>query len=263
MPISTAQAALAPYVQLFASQVSARPLLTASAIGAVPLISYVIHSYRGFLALGPGGLPRNFLGWALQASLQLLSRHNVTSTALYRDPSVIAAHGSHGRTSFLGAEPLPARQGDRPIVPGYVAPQRQTTEKGDEALISRLNAFLFEVASSGETLEMKPSGLEGKDSVALFLKDHTSLPDYIKRTKGELAHVHSEASSHMVLSLPDAESAIRLGWAQRHKLSGVLGLPLGYVMVYAPRDEVEYEVWGRFVLAAVAFATAEAELKAT
>lgn len=266
MPLPAVLATAAPHVQSLLSLVRTRPILTASAVGIVPLLSYIASSYRGFLALGPGGLPRNFLGWAIQACLQPIGRTDTTDPAPFSEPSIFPAYAPHGRTCFLGAEPLSQRRGNRPAVPGYIAPQRQVTEKGDAEAVARMNAFLvgLERLNPG-LLSIRPSGLEDKDSPALWLKPHeVPLPTYlVKSTKGEVVHVHPEASSHMVLSLADAETATEQGWAQRHKLSGVFGrIPWGYVLVYAPRDEDEFAVWKRLVGAAVAFTTAGSGLKA-
>ncbi|KAH6607060.1 hypothetical protein Trco_003373 [Trichoderma cornu-damae] len=132
-------------------------------------------------------------------------------------------------------------------------------KSGDAALISRMNSHLSDLATSRpEALAVKPSGLEAKENPALWLVG-APLPKYLaKGTKGEIVHVHPEASSHMVLSLKDAEEAMAKGWAELHPLSGVMGwLPLPYVMIYAPRDEEEFGVWTKFVDAAVAFTTAE------
>ncbi|KAK5989624.1 hypothetical protein PT974_07878 [Cladobotryum mycophilum] len=234
-----------------------RPILALSAIALAPLASHIIPSYRGYLELGPGGLPYNFLGYSIQAALQPFSFGDTTDPVPFSNPKVFAAHGSHGRGRFLGEGPLPRRRGDRPVVPSYVAPQRQTTDKGDETVMSHLNAYLSELANQKPTLLIiKASVLESKDYRALHLNDN--LPNYLaKTTKGEIVHVHQEASSHMVLSLADAEEATRTGWAERHKLSGKLGrLPLSYVLIYAPRDDDEFEVWKRLVHAAIGFTTA-------
>jgi hypothetical protein len=48
--------------------------------------------------------------------------------------------------------------------------------------------------------------------------------------------------------------------AERHPLSGVL-MPWGYVMLYAPRDDDELEVWKRLVVAGCRFVSGGKELK--
>ena len=247
-----------PQLNSIVAYARSRPLLTTVAISAIPLLSHAIASYRGFIAVGRGGIPNNIFGWLIQLAGQPIGWRNMTSLEPYHDPKAIAQFGPHGRKSFLGDAPLPQRRGDRPEVPTYVAPQRQTSETCREADVERLNLILADVANqNSDLLAIRNSVLELKDSMALWLNvDVVSPPSYLARaTKGELFHVHHEGSAHTILSLADAEAAVRQGWAQRHKLSGVT-LPLSYVLIYAPRDDDEVQIWRRFVGAAVGFAAA-------
>lgn len=230
---------------------------------SIPTTSYALKSYRGYLALGPGGMPYNPLGWAIQGLLQLIARWDTRSPAPFSKPSNQKPYEPHGKTPFLAASPLPQRKGDRPDVPGYVAPQRQVTQQGGEDVRARMTAFLEELAARNPgVLVLRPSGLEGVGTPALWLDPAVGPPPpaYLRGTKGELAHVHPEASSHVTVSLADAEELTRKGWAERHRLSGVAvgGIPLGYVMVYAPRDEAEFEVWKGVVRAGLLFVGAGA-----
>lgn len=238
---------------------------------SLPTVSYALRSYRGYLALGPGGMPYNPLGWAVQGLLQLIANWDTRATAPFRDPAKQKPYAPHGTTPFLPAargggaassSPLPRRSGDRPDVPGYVAPQRQVTQQGGEDTRERMTAFLSALAARNPGfLVMKPSGLEGVGTPALWLDpEAVEPPAYMRGTRGELAHVHPEASSHVTVSLADAEELVRLGWAERHRLSGVAGtgIPLGYVMVYAPRDEAELGVWKAAVRAGLLFVAAGA-----
>ncbi|KAG8159671.1 hypothetical protein KVR01_010308 [Diaporthe batatas] len=229
---------------------------------SVPTASYALKSYRGYLALGPGGMPYNPLGWAMQGLLQLIASWDTRSADPFRRPRNQKAYEPHGTTPFLAAAagPLPRRAGDRPDVPGYVAPQRQVTQQGGADTRARMTAFLGQLAARNHgVLELRPSGLEGAGTPALWLDPAVPAPPgYLWATRGELAHVHPEASSHVTVSLADAEELTRKGWAERHRLSGVAGLPLGYVMVYAPRDEAELEVWKGAVRAGLLFVAAGA-----
>ncbi|KAL7922849.1 hypothetical protein ACQKWADRAFT_320522 [Trichoderma austrokoningii] len=233
------------------------PILFTSAVAIVPLAALAIPSYRGYIDLGPGGFPHNAYGWLLQESLRPLSLSSTIDLGLFQKPGVSALYEPHGNTRFL-QEPLAQRQGNRPAIPNYVAPQRQATEQGDATLVTRMNDHLRELSSRHpEKLAVKASGLESKEFWALFLTS-SPLPKYLEKgTKGEIVHVHGEASSHLVLSLADAKEAMVKGWAEFHPLSGVMGrLPLPYVMIYAPRDEEEFGQWAKFVDAAVAFTSA-------
>ncbi len=239
-----------------------RPLVASSALGlglaAIPLISHIIRSYRGFLALGPGGLPYNFLGWSIQALGQPFARHDIRESQPFADPRIFDRYAPHGRTSYL--DEVPVRRGERPDVPTYVAPQRQMTDHSDAPRIETMKLDLAErVAQHAELLTLAPSRLEGPKHQALWIAEAAEKPAYLaKSTRGEFAHVHPDGSSHLVLSLADAEVATAKGWAERHMLSGVI-LPLNYVLIYAPRDEEEFQVWKKLLAAAIAFNTASSK----
>lgn len=255
----------------YAERIRARPGLAlaaaAAAIGLVPALRYAAASYAGYLALGKGGMPYNVYGWLLQASLQVLGRWDLTTPAPYRDAAVIARFAPHGRESFLAA-PLPERVGAAPEVPGYIAPQRQTSDAAAEEVQARMRAYLDAVvAAHPAVFAMKPSGLEGVGTPAIWLRGPAEggaaeLPSFLQKIKGETVHVHPEGSTHVTLSLADAEDVVVKGWGQRHKLSGVAGyIPWSYVLVYAPRNDEEYEVWQSLVRAGCAFVAGGREIK--
>ncbi|KUI54682.1 hypothetical protein VP1G_02031 [Cytospora mali] len=218
--------------------------LTAT-ITLIPALNRAARSYRGFLALGPGGIPHNILGWSIQGILQLVAKWDTRSTAPFSDPKNRTPYEPHGTRTYLdaGAGPgpgnVPDRRGERPEVPGYVAPQRQTTQQGGAQVRARMVAFLEDVAARNPgVLAVRPSGLEGVGTPALWLD--------VEGGRGVT-----------VPGLADAEELVRKGWAERHRLSGVWKvLPWGYVIVYAPRDEGEFEVWKGVVRAGVRFVCA-------
>lgn len=249
---------------------ASHPALVVSLGLALVLLPLVLaaRAYRGYLALGPGGLPHNVFGWALQALLRPFARET-KSTAVYEADASVWAFPSHGRVSFLWRAELPARSPPvPPVVPDYIAPQRQVTQVGKAPIIAAMDEFLASLAGKNEgLLAIKGSKLEDHASSALWIVDTETqadndrpLADYLKPlVQGELVHVHSEGSSHITLSLADAAKAIGAGWGERHPLSGVkgFGLPVSYVMLYAPRDKDELEVWKNFVRASVEFTTAD------
>jgi len=68
-----------------------------------------------------------------------------------------------------------------------------------------------------------------------------------------MAHIHeSDLSTHVVLSLADAREVVSKGWGEWHGLSGI-GLPLGFTMLYVPRNRGEVEVMTRVLGAGVAY----------
>jgi len=234
----------------------AHPLLSTLAAG-VPLTLALTWpalraSYKGYIALGPGGMPHNVFGWVAQGLLLPFALKDTQDTAVFSNPRVVKEYAPHGTRSFFDPldGPLPVREGPRPTVPGYVAPQRQTSSS-NPGNVGAMRAFLSSLADN-DKLEICASKLEHPHTPALA----TSPPAWYPQ--GEIAHVHAEGSAHMVLSLVDAAAAVHNGWAERHRLAG-RGLPHSYVLVYAPRDDAEMEVWCRLVRAAVGFVTAAGE----
>lgn len=97
--------------------------------------------------------------------------------------------------------------------------------------------------------------LEGRGE-AIFLLPSISPPAIAKKSKSEVAHIHTagDATSHVVLSYADCKEVIRKGWGERHRLSGNI-LPLGYTLLYSPRNETEVEVMNRIFKASLEFMT--------
>jgi len=217
-----------------------------------------IASYRGFLALGPGGLPHNLAGWLVQGAVSFIATSDTTSTAPFRTARARRSFAPHGGRSFLDDGFLPLREGARPTVPSYVAPQRQTTDVAAPGAAADMVAFLRRVAAANPAaLACRPSRLEGQGTLALWLAGPLPVPRFMRRTAGETCHVHPEGSTHLILSLADAELAAEKGWAERHRVSGVMGFwPVTYLLVYAPRDEAEMEVWKKLVMASLRFVCA-------
>lgn len=249
--------------------------LVLTALGlSVPALSYAAASYRGFLALGPGGIPHNVLGWAMQGLLQLVASWDTRDPSPFTRPRNRAPLEPHGSKTYLPGGPIPQRAGARPDVPGYVAPQRQMDQRpaDPDAVRRRMTAFLEALAARNPAaLRTRPSRLEGVGTPALWVGgcgpagegeeglSKEDLPPFMRGLGGETAHVHPECSSHVTLSMADAEEVVRKGWAERHRLSGLGPLPWAYVLVYAPRDNAEFEVWADIMRAGVRYVCAGAD----
>ncbi|KAH8899318.1 hypothetical protein GQ53DRAFT_758534 [Thozetella sp. PMI_491] len=241
----------------------ARPGLTLGALALVPLASYAVSSYRGFLALGRGGIPYNAFGWLLQCLMQPIARRDLTNLAPYTDPEVVERFAPLGRQSFLPG-PLAERGGPRPDVPNYVVPQRQMTERAPPEMIAKMRAYLDTLAGTNVAwFVARPSKLEGVGTPAIHVHEGQG-PAFMAKTMlgTEALHVHDEGSSHMTLSLKDAEEVIAKGWGQRHMLSGRGNmLPWNYVLVYTPRDDGEYAAWQGLVQATMAYIAGGAKIE--
>src|SRR5688572_16627885 len=102
--------------------------LLAATIGTGLMASFAVWGYKDYqdyLALGPGGLPYNLVGWAAVAFIIrpfALSKSEATSVSDYPDAG---AHES--------IEQLPVRKGDRALLRGVV-PHRQLSQHAPEAM---------------------------------------------------------------------------------------------------------------------------------
>lgn len=226
-----------------------------------PVVAWAQESYQTFLDVGPGGLPYNFVGWMMQGAAQLIARTDIRDHKPFSDPKVREALGPHGTKSFL-SRPLPERKGERPVVPGFVAPQRQMSDRGPRNAEMKQHLIEYQakiVAANSSLLFNDASRLEGRGTPAMWfaVSRDRHIPKFLMKTKGEFAHVHPEATTHLTLSLADAEEVVRKGWGERHPLSGVKGFwPLTYVMIYAPRDDDELEVCKKVIEASTKFVCA-------
>ncbi|KAK6222610.1 hypothetical protein LQW54_000790 [Pestalotiopsis sp. IQ-011] len=234
------------------------PLRAAAiATGAVviPLLVLAYNDYNYYCSMGPHGMPNNFWGWKRQLSLAPKARKDTTVPAPYDQAEAARGFGPKSTESFFN-RPLEARAGPRPEVCSFVAPQRQMTERCTEAMKRAMNAYLDRlVLENSDLLQRENSLLEGPVP-AVQVKKGVTTPECLKKTRGELIHVHPpDGSTHLVLSLPDSARVIEQGWEQRHRLSGGPLLQWGYTLLYAPRNEEEFALWKEVVAAATRFTT--------
>ncbi|KAI1206621.1 uncharacterized protein F4807DRAFT_227720 [Annulohypoxylon truncatum] len=257
--------ALAPILSLFRNH---RTLVTGTAICvaagvSLSVLADLIEDYNEWYELGPNGIPLNFFGYLAQRMATPFARSDVRGGTPYDMEKLSRLYGPIVLTSFLdvgededGDGELPLRKGERPVVPSYVGPHRQTTQKASDAMRAKQEAFLRDLTAANPALfQVKPSSLEGPYYNAIWLAGNIPQRDEIKNLRGEFAHPHGEGSTHLVLSLVDAAAAIDSGWAERHRMSGVGNLiPWGFVMIYAPRDDYELEIWKEFIVASARYA---------
>ncbi|KAG5655861.1 hypothetical protein KAF25_000781 [Fusarium avenaceum] len=206
----------------------------------IPVFRIAARDYRGYLALGPGGLPHNVVGWLGQMLLKPLCKEPF-GTVCY-DETALGKAGPNGHVAFLSEKDVPAREGPRPAIASYTAPSRQVSDFADESIIERYQEFLRSLASESPSKLKIATSIVERRGPALFAISEGELHPVAQRTKGEIAHMHaSDGSSHVNLAPKDAKLVLERGWGQRHPLAGTI-LYLGNVMVYAPRNEEELEV---------------------
>ncbi|KAH7372141.1 hypothetical protein BKA64DRAFT_715153 [Cadophora sp. MPI-SDFR-AT-0126] len=250
-----------------AELLSKSPAITIPLVGAsTAALIWCIGDYRAFLALGRGGVPYNIFGWAAITILVrpfALSEKDATWTGDY--PS----EGAH--QDILD---LPSRKAGRAKLAG-IAPHRQMTQKSPESMKAPLKELFDDmVKKHPELLETKLSLYE-KHHDAIFvqpalLQDPDSpIPPTARISRGEIGHIHPDASVHLYLSPADAKVLIEKNWAERHRLArtkpflgrlNIAGVAGTYLMIYGPRDEGELETMRTILEHSVMFMTGVVDL---
>lgn len=230
------------------NKVTGLVLLTVLGIAA-----WVVVDYRSWLALGPGGVPYNFAGWA-QVTRMRLGSHGPFDMSLFEREI-----GTARDRPLLGV--LSARAGARPRVDPHPIPHRQTDQHGDAPARAALQA-LFDraVAERSELLHYQKSHFENRNDAIWLREPQQGNP--ATRAQGEIAHIHpSDGSMHLTLSPSDAKKVIDARWGELHTLAGVNDrLPATYTMLYSPRDNDERAVIDQILRAAVSYAAGEPTL---
>lgn len=248
-------------IQSIDALIKARPVLSMAGVLVMGFVAVAYHDYRSYVALGPHGLPDTFWGWYRQLQMSLHARKDTTVPAPY-DLEKVA--GPHDRDSYLPhtqSAALSWRPGNKaPEIPGFVAPQRQTTEQATARTKRVMYKYLDSlVAANPGALLTWSSVLEGPvPAMAVKGFKETAEPKVLKATRGEMCHIHPpDGSTHLILSLADQKRVIELGWGRRHRLSGGAILPWNYTFIYAPRDDDEIAVWKEIINAAAKFCCAD------
>jgi len=196
----------------------------------------MVHDYAAWRALGPGGLPANPAGWAVASALRLVTR-DTTSAEVYA-----GALSSHPIV-------LPTRMGGRPRISPHPVPHRQLDQLGSPPLQEATRKVFAAMVRDRPTVVRPGLSRLERGGDALFTRDLRSAP-WLGATHGEIGHVHrSDGSLHLALPLADAAVVVGAGWGERHPFAGLpgLSLPLGYLLVYAPRDHDEIRVVRRLL----------------
>lgn len=107
----------------------------------LPVFRFAYLDYRGWYALGAGGLPHNVFGWMIQSILRLRATSDVRGTLCFdgHAPADLAAQ------AFLDPN-LPKRDGARPRVGIWVLPHRQLEQRASRGVIEVCFRVCFKVS---------------------------------------------------------------------------------------------------------------------
>jgi hypothetical protein len=209
-----------------------------AALAAAVLAAWVVRDYRGWVALGPGGLPHTPRGWLTMTALR--------ARTWRVDPFDTTRWSGTGHLTG----PLPVRPGPRPKVARYPIPHRQLDQFPGPEFTSTLTIASF--VATRPALTVRRSHFEKHNDAAFGRPAHEDG----RASGGEIGHVHADGSLHVVLAAADAAQAIENRWGQAHPAEGrAAGLPPAYVLLYAPRTPDEAAVAERLLDAAAAHMT--------
>jgi hypothetical protein len=115
----------------------AEPLQIAAAIGTFSLLGWITvvlrSNYLRWKAIGPGGVPRNPYGWALQWLLDLVLGHRDTTYLLYFDLKLARMKGMTKEDRDLAQrrflQDLPPRKAPKARAAPFAVPQRQEMQR--------------------------------------------------------------------------------------------------------------------------------------
>jgi len=136
---------------------------------------------------------------------------------------------------------LPIRTGERPRTTPTNPHTQLNQQPTDLSHIKGLMDWAFSLAH----IERKPSGVSVPGAIAMCMEEgHTCTSCNAFMIGSEFAHFHPhpDYSMHLGLSKEEAEIVIEKGWVEWHPLIARGFLPPNIIMLYAPRNEEEFEV---------------------
>jgi hypothetical protein len=123
---------------------------------------------------------------------------------------------------------------------------------------TKLRQILLDLLSDLSAVIWKPSSISVPGALALTLPPELAVgPKEAFMINAEFAHLHPapDYSSHLILPLAQAQSAIESGWAEQHPIARLGYISAGAVMVYAPRDEAEVAIVAHLIRESYLYAT--------
>lgn len=233
----------------------------------------IARMYQGYLNLGKGGTPPDFLGWLRVTRLRAMGG----LWSVFHPPEIPPMmHPYRGKLDFTK---FPQRTGGRPQV-GGVAPQRQLDQKTPASTFqNHLDMFRQVFDEQDNVIRIGPSFLEGATTAVFALQSQwTNNRPFTHQFGYEICHPHrNDGSLHMVLHPEDCATVIEKGWGERHPLARGswywrayhatirrirtdqrptrAPVPEYLCFIYAPRDEDEEKIIKELLYAAIWFAT--------
>jgi len=232
--------------------------LSAFALSAFILYPWANQNYHEYIALGPGGMPHNLLGWGIATAIKPVEGETL-STEMYDEDS----DKSNWLSGGDGETEVPRRQGSRPKTGWHCIPHRQIDQIPMDDVKELLNREFRTIAEANTHLvEVRTSLFE---KIGDSLSIHSTIPSphpVAQSALREIAHVHTmkDSSMHVVLSPQDCKLVIEQGWGERHPISGRVFLPKEYLFIYAPLTAEDVRIHGLIMRAAIKYMTGRGDV---
>ncbi|MGZ8556930.1 MAG: luciferase domain-containing protein [Chitinophagaceae bacterium] len=181
---------------------------------------------------------------------------------LYRVNFFRVIHFTNANLSFYAGDKRVSvtdncREGQKPTIAPFAVPHRQMNQHND-TVIRNLQKKIFDaqVADVYYNLVYKMIYLE-RNSAGIFLKDSAAgNASVVPISHAEVGHIHpTDGSMHIILSPSDTKAIIEKGWGELHGLAGQDRAAKTYMMIYAPRNEMELVITKSILEAAVKYAS--------
>ncbi|KAL8286657.1 hypothetical protein RQP46_004185 [Phenoliferia psychrophenolica] len=252
----------------------------------------LLKSYSYYLSLGIGGFGQHPLGFVRAIATKVVlgvARVDLLNTKSLEASIKTGSIHAHG---WLAEEDVPMRDGAREALGPFPVPQRHWAQL-DYIRTTLPSLFPSKVAFGSSHIE--------RIGPALFAHSSIPPYPHLVQTRREILHVHlapfsfdcpacptpppaskiktgvfepytplypppAPQSLHVTLSAKDAMLVIERKWGVRHMAAGtppwpLVGMPEGFVLVYAPRNEREEEVVRAICRASVGFATSDEHME--
>ena len=150
---------------------------------------------------------------------------------------------------------LPYREGTRPRTTNRT-PHTQLDQNSSPEILEKLTEWAFSLEARIE----EPSRISVPGARALVLQEDVKSDEEAFMIGREFAHIHpqpSGGSMHLKLRPDHVAEVIKKGWGENHFLVDAGTLPVGAVLIYAPRNDEDLEVIKIIILQSYQYAQAE------
>jgi hypothetical protein len=153
---------------------------------------------------------------------------------------------------------LPMRIGDAPEI-GEVPPQLQFTNKSPREVYLKMHNWMF---STFAKVRKEPTRISVPSSIAMWLDENENVGNidaFMPPSGGrEFTHLHLDGSIHTVLGTAVENEILAKKWGLRHMY---YNQGAKEVLVYAPRNEEELEVFKKIIIRSYEYASGLTFLK--